>query len=299
MNFRKYIKITSLVLVICLTVLAGVYAAHSIIMRDGVVVDVDSGTEAVKGKRINLLLLATDKGGLLTDTIMFASFDKERNSLNIVSIPRDTRVRLGMSYSKINSVYGAGKEGKRQELVIEKINEIIGMPVNYYAVIDPAAFRNIIDILGGVEINVPQRMYYNDPYQNLTIDLWPGVQVLDGAKAEQFCRFRSGYASADLGRINAQQMFVEALLDQKLKPKYILKAKDIFEEISENITTNIGVTDVVKLLPVVKALTGDNVTTYTLPGEPRTINGASYYIWNRTETDKLINEQFLNIKPKE
>lgn len=294
MNFRKYIKITSLVLVICITVLVGVYVAHSVIMRDET--GIHSGTEEVKGKRINILVLATDKGGLLTDTIMFISFDKERNMLNIMSIPRDTRVRLGVSNVKINSVYGSGKEGKRQELIIEKVNEIIGMPVNYYAVIDPAAFRNVIDILGGVEINVPQRMYYNDPYQNLYIDLWPGLQVLDGAKAEQFCRYRSGYASADLGRINAQQMFVEELLKQKLKPKYLLKASEIFEEISENITTNIGITDVIKFLPIIKALKGDNVFTCMLPGEPRMVNGASYYVWDRAATDKLINEQFLNNK---
>lgn len=296
MNYSKFIKIVSLVLVVCITALAGVFAANCVISQNGE--GVHSGTEEVKGKRINLLLLATDKGGVLTDTIMFASFDKERHSLNIMSIPRDTRVSLGKSYAKINSVYGAGKEGKRQELVIEKINEIIGMPVNYYAVINPAAFRNIIDILGGVEINVPQRMYYNDPYQDLVIDLQPGLQVLNGVKAEQFCRYRSGYANADLGRISAQQMFVEALLDQKLKPKYLLKADEIFEEIAENIKTNIGVSDVVKLLPVIKAMTGDNVFTYTLPGAPQTIGGASYYVWDRVETDKLVNEQFLNNAPK-
>jgi len=296
MNYSKFIKIVSLVLVVCITALAGVFAANYVISQNGE--GAHSGTEVVKGKRINLLLLATDKGGVLTDTIMFASFDKERNTLNIMSIPRDTRVRLGKSHAKINSVYGAGKEGKRQELVIEKINEIIGMPVNYYAVINPAAFRNIIDILGGVEINVPQRMYYNDPYQDLVIDLQPGLQVLNGAKAEQFCRYRSGYASADLGRINAQQMFIEALLKQKLKPKYLLKADEIFEEIAENIKTNIGVSDIVKLLPVIKAMSGDNVFTHTLPGAPQTIGGASYYIWDRVETDKLINEQFLNNAPK-
>jgi len=154
MNYSKFIKIVSLVLVVCITALAGVFAANYVISQNGE--GAHSGTEVVKGKRINLLLLATDKGGVLTDTIMFASFDKERNTLNIMSIPRDTRVSLGKSHANINSVYGAGKEGKRQELVIEKINEIIGMPVNYYAVINPAAFRNIIDILGGVEINSPE-----------------------------------------------------------------------------------------------------------------------------------------------
>lgn len=297
MNFGKFIKIVSLVLVICITALLGVYTANYVVSNNGE--GIHSGTEAVKGKRINILLLATDKGGMLTDTIMFASFDKDRKLLNVMSIPRDTRVKLGNSYVKINSVYGAGKEGKRQELVIDKITDIIGMPVNYYAVINPAAFRNIIDILGGVEINVPQRMYYSDPTQNLLIDLQPGLQVLDGAKAEQFCRYRSGYANADLGRIDAQQMFIEALFEQKLKAKYLLRAGDIFEEISENITTNVGVDDVLTLLPVLKAMTGDSIFTCTLPGEPATIGGASYYICDRVETDKLINEQFLNIKTDE
>ena len=173
MNVGKFMKIISLVLVICLTVLVGIYAANSVI--SGSQDNEDIGTEAIKGKRINVLLLATDKGGVLTDTIMFASFDKKTKELNIISVPRDTRVQLKNSYVKINSVYGAGKNGQQQELIIEKVTDIIGMPVNYYAVIDPAAFRNIIDILGGVEINIPKRMYYYDPTQNLKIDLQPGL----------------------------------------------------------------------------------------------------------------------------
>ena len=294
MNFGKYMKIISLVLVICLTALAGVYAASSVITNGGD--DLESGTEKVSGKRINILLLATDKGGLLTDTMMFVSFDKQRKALNIMSIPRDTRVKLGSSHVKINSVYGAGKEGKRQELVIEKVKELIGLPIHYYAVINPAGFRNVIDILDGVEVNVPMRMYYYDPTQNLKIDLQPGLQVLDGDKAEQFCRFRSGYATADLGRIDAQQTFVKALLDQKLKPKYFLRAKSIADEILENMRTNIDVLDAVKLLPIIRAMTGDNVFTCTLPGAPQMVGDASYYMCDRQATDKLVNEQFLNIK---
>lgn len=296
MNVGKFMKIISLVLVICLTVLVGIYAANSVV--SGSQDNEDIGTEGIKGKRINVLLLATDKGGVLTDTIMFASFDKKTKELNIISVPRDTRVQLKNSYVKINSVYGAGKKGQQQELIIEKVTDIIGMPVNYYAVIDPAAFRNIIDILGGVEINIPKRMYYYDPTQNLKIDLQPGLQVLNGAKAEQFCRFRSGYANADLGRIDAQQMFVKALVKQKLKPKYLLKIDEIFDEIKENIRTNIGLTDITKLMPILNAMSGDSVNTYMLPGRPQTINGASYYICDRAQTDALINEKFLNIEPK-
>ena len=291
MNTGKFLKIISLVLVLCIALLAGTYTARMIVYKsnDGK----DAGTTRVTGSRINVLIMATDKGGMLTDTIMFASFNKKTNKLNIISIPRDTRVKLGSGFGKINSAYGMGEKDKRQEYAIEKVTEIVGLPVNYYVVINPKAFRNIIDILGGVEINVPQRMYYVDPTQDLVIDLYPGKQRLDGKKAEQFCRFRSGYASADLGRIDAQQMFMKELFKQKLTPRYIGKIDEIYDEIIDSIDTNIELNDVFTLLPIVKAMTGDSLNTYRLPGAPSTLSNVSYYICDREETDKLINEVFI------
>lgn len=297
MNFKKFMKIISLVLVLCIALLSGAYVARMLVYKtnDGK----DAGTTKVTGSRVNILVMATDKGGMLTDTIMFASFNKKTNKLNILSIPRDTRVKLRKSFGKINSAYGMGEEGKRQEYAIEKVTEIVGLPVNYYAVINPKAFRNIIDILGGVEINVPQRMYYVDPTQDLVIDLYPGRQLLDGKKSEQFCRFRSGYASADLGRIDAQQMFIKELFKQKLNPKYIGKIDEIYTEIVDSIDTNIKISDVFTLLPVVKAMTGDSLNTFRLPGSPATLSNISYYICDREETDKLINDVFLATKIEE
>lgn len=293
MNFKKFIKIVSLTVVVCMIILIGVNTASYIITSN--VSTSESATEKVRGNHINFLILATDKGGLLTDTIMFASFDKNRKLINIMSLPRDTRVQTkNGGHVKLNAIYGLGKEGKRQDYVIEKVNEILGLPIHYYLVIDPAGFRNVIDILGGVEIDVPMRMYYYDPTQNLKIDLQKGLQVLDGKKAEQFCRFRSGYASADLGRIDAQQMFIKELFKQKLKPKYILKAKSIFKEISENIDTNIKLGDITKFIPILNAMTSDSIETYTLPGEPRMYGDASFYSYDREEIDALISEKFLN-----
>ncbi len=292
MNVKKFSKIVSVVLVMCIVLLMGVYTARSLVYQSGGAKD--AGTVKASGGRINFLIMATDKGGLLTDTIMFVSFNKKTEKINIISIPRDTRVKLKNGFGKINSAYGMGDKEKRQEYSIEKVTELLGMKVNYYAVINPKAFRNIIDILGGVEINVPQRMYYVDPTQDLVIDLQPGKQVLNGAKAEQFCRFRSGYASADLGRIDAQQMFVKELFKQKLNAKYIGKIDEIYNEVIDNIDTNIEINDVFSFVPILKALTGESMTTYRLPGAPATIQGASYYICDRDETDKLVNEVFLS-----
>ncbi|MBQ4110916.1 MAG: LCP family protein [Clostridia bacterium] len=303
MNFKKYIKIVSMTMLILIAVFAGMYAAnysmdvHSLF--NGVFVDEDAGVSKIEGGRVNVLLLATDKGGFLTDTIMVASFDKERNVVNLLSIPRDTRVKVNNRNYKINSLYGMGKEGKRQELVIEKITEITGLPINYYAVVDPDGFGDIIDILGGVEIDVPQRMYYVDPTQDLYIDLYPGLQVLDGDKAEQFCRFRSGYANADLGRIEAQQMFISELVKQKLKPKYLLKARPLFKEIQENLKTNIGLGDMTTFLPLIKLLDPECLDSYQLPGYPNMIGGASYFICDDEETAELIDTVFLGNVPEE
>ena len=291
MNIKKFTSIICLVLAVCVVSLLGVYTARTII--DNSAENRDAGTTKVAGDRINILLMVTDKGGYNTDTIMFASYNKKTEKLNVMSIPRDTRVKLGRSYGKINAAYAMGEKGKRQEFAIEKISEIVGMDINYYAIIDPKAFRNIIDILGGVEIDVPARMYYADPYQDLLIDLYPGKQILDGAKAEQFCRFRSGYASADIGRIDAQQMFISELFKQKLNAKYIGKIDEIFEEIGDNVNTNISLTDALGFMPILKAMSGSSLQTYTLPGVPQTIGGASYYIYNREETDKLVNDVFM------
>ena len=296
MNFGKYIKIVLLALVICTTVLGAVYASSYFINgdsggEDGVVSKID------KEKRINVLLMATDKGGLLTDTMIIASFDKERNMLNMLSLPRDTKITINNKTQKLNAAYAFGESGKRQELAIQKINELVNLPIHYYAVVDPEGFVNIIDILGGVEIDVPMRMKYDDPAQDLHIDLYPGLQVLDGEKAEQFCRYRKGYADQDLGRQRAQQQFLKALVEQKLKPQYLLKAPEIFSEASKYIDTNIGLGDVTTFLPLIKMFSAENMYSYQLPGDTKTINGGSYFICDQEATDKLINEVFLNIQP--
>ena len=297
MNIRKFASIICMVLVVCLVSLLGVYTARIIIDNNSE--QINAGTTKAVGGRINILLMVTDKSGYNTDTIMLVCYNKKTEKINVLSIPRDTRVQYGNKHGKINAAYAMGEKGKKQEYAISKITEITGLDINYYAVIDPKAFRNIIDILGGVEIDVPMRMYYADPYQDLLIDLYPGKQVLDGAKAEQFCRYRAGYAQADIARIDAQQMFIEELFKQKLNAKYLGKIDEIFDEVSANVNTNISVTDIFSFTPILNAMNGSSLQTYTLPGVPQTIGNASYYICNREETDKLINDVFLSNKSEE
>lgn len=250
-------------------------------------------TDTPAGGRVNILFLATDESGLLTDTVMLLSFDSHRERLNILSIPRDTRVRRDGTFYKFNSLYALGEEGKRHEEPIRYVKELTALPIHYYAVLRPEGVRNIVDELGGVWIDVPIRMYYQDPDQNLTIDLSPGYQLLDGEKAEQFTRFRAGYADADLGRIDAQQLFLTELIRQKATPKYLGRAAEIFEELSRYVDTNLKLSD----LPLFLSFFGDfkstEICTYRMPLSEEWVNGVSYVICNVEETRALIWKEFL------
>lgn len=255
-------------------------------------------TDLVTGGRVNLLFLATDEGGYLTDTVMLLSFDSDRNSLNILSIPRDTRIRRDGTFYKFNALYALGDEGARHEEPIRYVKELTGLPIHYYAVVHPEGVRNMVDILGGVWIDVPERMYYRDPEQNLTIDIAPGYQLLDGKKAEQYTRFRAGYADADLGRISAQQTFVTELIRQKATPQYLAKAPGLFRELSCHVETNLKISDLPIFMNLLKDFDRLSVSTHKMPLTEEWVNGTSYVICNVEKTRELIRREFLAIEIK-
>jgi LCP family protein required for cell wall assembly len=254
---------------------------------------------------VNVLLLGVDEGGMRSDTIMLVSLNGRTGRLNVLSIPRDTRVVIGKYYQKINAAIGVGvqevKKGRLnepEELTVQKVKLLTGMPIHYFASVNFDGFKEIIDAVDGVEFDVPFRMKYDDPVQNLHIDLQPGLQILDGKKAHDFVRFRKGnagypgYAMGDIGRIEAQQAFIKALISQKVRPKYLLRADEIFEVVCKNVRTNYTAKDLIKHLGSIKKINSDIVTMYQLPGSPQTINGVSYYICDNAKTTKLIETVF-------
>lgn len=245
----------------------------------------------IEGERINTLVLATDKGEMLTDTIILASVNTKSKKINLLSFPRDTLVKYNGRTVMINSVYGKGQEGERHMAVIDVVREITGLPVNYYVVVKPDGFRNVVDALGGVYIDVPQDMEYHDstPGQDLHISLKKGYQLLDGDKAEQFTRFR-GYPTADLGRIEAQQTFLKELFKQKVNAGLVLKAPGLYKAIAKNVETNFSASSVPSMVKIITSFSENSVDTYRLPG--RGVNNRIVY--NEAETKKLIEEVFLS-----
>ncbi len=255
---------------------------------------------------VNILLLGVDEGGLRSDTIMLASLNGRTGKLSVMSIPRDTRVLVGRYYQKINAAIGIGAQEVRkgnlkepEELSVQKVKLLTGLPIHYFMSVNFDGFMEIIDALGGVEFNVPFHMKYDDPIQNLHIDLKPGLQVLNGKQAHDFVRFRKGnpgfkgYAGGDLGRIEAQQAFIKAFIQQQVTAKNILKADDIFDVVCRNVRTNYTAKDLIKHLGAIKKINSDTITMYQLPGSAQDIGGASYYICDDAKTQELVETVFM------
>lgn len=244
---------------------------------------------------INLLLMGLDESEKRADGIALINFHPQRGKVNILSITRDTMVKLDNGrISKINALLGMGGEAK----IIEKVENLIDMPVHYYLTINFEGLREIIDLLDGVEIDIPFDMKYDDPYQNLYIRLEKGKQILDGKKVEQYLRYRKGnrtgegYEDGDIGRIRAQQQFIKEFINQKLKLKYLVKINDIFFVIKNNVTTNIEIGDVNFYLSSIKNIDTDKVDFFTLPGYPEYIDNQYYYIHDDKKTKEIINNNF-------
>ena len=250
----------------------------------------DSTAGGVTADRLNFLLIGTDGSNSRTDTIMLASLDFVDRKINLISIPRDTRVLVNGKYHKINACAVIGGD----ELLINTVRDITGAPIHYYVKASFTGFRNIIDLLGGVDYYVPMDMHYSDPYQNLYIDLKEGQQHLDGDKAEQLVRFRR-YPEADIQRTRVQKDFLKELLKQKLTAEYFFRAPSLYSDISKNITTNFTAGDMMKHLDIIKLFqdaTDETITAYEMPGSARMIGGASYWIHDVEQTLELSKEYF-------
>lgn len=241
----------------------------------------------------NILVVGVDKDGTRADTIMIISATPKDKTINLLSVPRDTRVKYDQKrHGKINACLG--KEDGEQ-LLIDNVKNLTGLPIHSFCKVSFEGLRNIIDILGGVEYDVPIDMDYDDPAQDLSIHLKKGLQTLNGEQAEGLLRFRSGYASADLGRIATQQDFIKEAARQKLNVKYIFKVVPIMNEISNSLETDLSPVEIIKL--AWKFRDGDNVKfeSYMLPGEAKTIGGVAYYVADEDAVQQI--EMMLETVP--
>lgn len=208
------------------------------------------------------ILLAGTMDGVNTDTMMLCSVDSQNGKVKLVSVNRDTQVDAPITIPKINAMYG----WNGAETMCQKVTDVTGVPINYYVVIDMTAFKEVIDMIGGVEYNVPFDMYHKDLNLDYHIDLKAGQQTLDGSEALQFVRFRST-SENDFGRVNRQKDFLVAAMKQVLKKFSVTQIEDYITVFNENVDTNMSVQNMVWFLTnvVTKLDFAEDVTSDTLP----------------------------------
>jgi len=242
----------------------------------------------------NILFLGVDSNGRMansffgtrSDSIILLNIDKSGESINMISIPRDSKVYLAgkKGSDKINSAHAFGGP----VLAVKTIEDTFGIDINNYIVVNYAGVRDFIQAIGGVPINIEKRMYYRDKTAGLIIDLQPGYQVLDAQKAEGYLRFRND-AMGDIGRIKRQQWFLQALLDKLKSGKTILKAPELIGILGKNIKTDMNLFDLSNILNLAGELKPENIKIATLPGRPSKYGAVSYWILDADKTQKIIN----------
>jgi polyisoprenyl-teichoic acid--peptidoglycan teichoic acid transferase len=231
-----------------------------------------------------------------SDTILLVRFDPRDYSLKMLSIPRDTRIEDSrISLPKINQANLEGGPKLTATLLSENLNDV---QIDRYVRVTTEAFVELVDLVGGIDVYVPQRMKYQDQTQKLNIDLEEGWQTLSGDQSEQFARFR-GDRNGDIGRVQRQQILIKALGDKLKHPMIIPRIPQIIELLQKYVDTNLSLEEMLALASFGQNVESDKIKMVLLPGRFSQTEeyDLSYWIMSRQQKN-VIMEEFFDQDPQ-
>ena len=216
-----------------------------------------------------------------SDTLMVATIDPAKKETALLSIPRDTRVAIPRNgYDKINAAYAYGGE----KLTQRTVEDFLGIRIDHYVIINTHAFQKIVDAIGGIDINVEKRMYYEDPWDDdggLIIDLRPGIQHMDGKTAVTYVRYRD--EEGDIGRVRRQQKFMKACVDAITTPAILPRLPGIISSVIDSVKTDLSLRQLLEFAGTLRESQAHGLRTEMVPGRPMYIDEVSYWIPNMSE----------------
>ncbi len=255
--------------------------------------------EVIPGEPVNILVMGVDIGNpnnkaepQRTDTIMLINYNPKVKKLNVVSIPRDTRVVINGKAQKINAAHAIGGVSS----LINCVEELLHVNINYYGKVDYNGFRKIIDSIGGIDMDIQNNMDYDDASQDLHIHFKKGEKVhLNGKKAEEFFRWRknndgTGFAEGDLGRIENQHIFINKVIDKIKSPAIIPRIPGLMTTLPKYAETNMKPEEIIKYAYTFSRVDKENMNVTTLKGTPKYIGQVSYFIYSENQNKELIKE---------
>lgn len=291
-----------IIIIIVLIVMAGSFANR--LMADEISGDPGEGFFSKdKNSRLNVLVFGVDADSkedaesTRSDSIMLLSIEPSGANPVMLSIPRDTRVEIPgrKSLDKINHAHAYGGPN----LLVATVEKLLGIKVNHYVRINYKSVEQVVDALGGIEIDVPMDMKYSDPYSKppLKINIKKGLQTLDGENVIHFLRYRKGYTNQDIGRIEAQQQFANALIDKLISPGTLIKIPQLIDIFHSNVDTNISKAKMLSYGTKALQVKSEKIIKMTLPGKSSYIGNISYYIVDKEELssikEMLSNKSFV------
>jgi LCP family protein required for cell wall assembly len=247
-------------------------------------------SEPAPAEPVNFLIIGADRNSDgsngRSDTIIIAHIDFQTKKATLVSIPRDSRVEIpGYGLDKINAAFSYGGPA----LAIQTIEQWTGIQINHYAAVDFNGFVNIVDTLGGVDVNVEKRMVDSE----LGDPIEAGPQHMDGITALHYVRFRNTELG-DFTRIADQQNFAKSLLEQSDKFQTVFKIPALINIMSNNIETDMSVKELLTFANEVRSFKDTDLTTVMLPGTTDNIDGVSYVIPTQDKIDIIVKDIINN-----
>ena len=302
-----------LVILLILLIAGGIFAYR--VHRNGgglsgmlaTVVGHDEETRKSLGElQVLLMGVSTDQEGVaLTDTIIVASYNPNTQKAVLLSIPRDSftgrNTKRAVASDKINAIYNVTRDPME---TVEAVNELTGLNLQYYAIVQTEALIELVDAIGPIEYYVPTNMNYDDTSQDLHIHFEEGLQEIDGQEAEELLRFRKNndgtsfpeeYGDNDIGRMRNQREFITTVVEQTVKLENITKLGSILDIASRNLITNVDFNLLKDYLPYAVEFSTQNLQTASLPGsvpDLRQTNGVSIFVVDEEETQQLVTELF-------
>ncbi len=249
----------------------------------------------------NILVYCLDESGYNTDALLLIGHQPDKNEITLMQLPRDTYVDVGSNNHKLNHLYyryflETKNEGQAARMLADFLSESFGIPVQHYVGLTLDGVADMIDVLGGVTLTIDDAMYYTDEAQGLSIDLKPGTYRLSGKEAVGFARYRKGYVTGDLGRLDAQKILLSSMLSE-LKKADAMKLIRLVPTLFRDVSTDMTFAEIAETGMLVADRKGSlSLRFLTLPGEATRYYGESgnwYFQLNKKNAQLVLSRYFL------
>ena len=296
-------KIIFLIIIVVCAIIGIIFAKRlSDLKGNWMAVLLGHNKETVENLETLRILIMGESTGM-SDTIIVCYYSPKTQNVSMLSIPRDTYVTNEnykySAYNKINSLYSGGET---PEKTVQAVNEITGLDINYYILVDTKALIKLVNLIEGVYFDVPIDMNYDDDGQDLHIHLAKGYQKLTGEQVEQVVRFRHNndgtsyppdYGDEDYGRMKTQRNIIMEIAKQTIKLKNITEIKNILNIMKEEVKTNVNFNSIIDYVPYAVNVDMSTIKTSQLPGVSENRGGYGWFFYyDENETKKIVDELF-------